>query len=141
MEVMELDKELTRIVELRNSISALGGSSESHPDFGRLKEMEESFVEKYGLYLEDALRDVHDEICPDDQIHPLTAYIASQYIDTGNKREGLKVFEVENDQGVGVGTDDYPGMDTKLVIIPNPCRIMLIVGEEEREELWRARDN
>ncbi len=138
MEFADLNRELTRIVELRNELQSSNGADEDRKE---LEFLESGFVEKYGFFLEEALRDVHDEICPDDQVKPLTQYLADQYIDTGNKRGGMKVFEVENDQGVEVGVDDYPGLETKLVILPNPCRIMLIVGEGEREELWRLQGN
>ena len=139
MDIQTLDKELTQIAELR---SALKSASQEQGNIKEtLQNLEEKFLESYGNVLEDALKDVHDEICPDDQVKPVSSYLANSYIDTGNRRDGLKVFEVESNQGVEVGVDDYPGEDTKLVIIPNPCRIMLLVGENEREELWRIREN
>ena len=134
MDIQELDKELTQIAELRSE------KKSENPE-GKLKSLEQKFLDSYGTLLEDALKDVHDEICPDDKVLPVSSYLADCYIDTGNKRDGLKVFEVESDQGVDVGVDDYPGEETKLVIIPNPCRIMLLVGESDREELWRIREN
>ncbi len=141
MEIANLDRDLNQIAELRSSINDPKNEA-SHQDLKQtLSSLEKKFLDTYGHYLEEAIKDVHDEVCPDDQVAPLTSYLAGSYIDTGNRRGGMKVFEVENNEGVGVGVDDYPGKDTKLVILPNPCRIMLIVGDTEREELWRARSN
>ncbi len=141
MDVVNLNRDLNRIIELRNLLENTENSISAKDIFTELDELQNSFVDNYGVFLDEVLRDVHDEICPDDQVEPLTHYLAQEYIDTGNRRDGLAVYEVENDQGVGVGVDDYPGKDAKLVIIPNPCRIMLLIEEGEREELWRFNEN
>jgi hypothetical protein len=106
-----------------------------------LRKCDSRFLDHSGIYLEEVLKDVHDEICPDDSVLSPIDYLANQYIDTGNKRDGRKVYEVENNEGVEVGVDDYPGKDTRLVILPNPTRIMLIVNGQDREELWRMNLN
>lgn len=142
MDLSRLDEELTRIVELRNIVKEKGlAGNLLEKTEKELRKCESSFLEQYGIYLEEVLRDVHDEICPDDNVLSPIDYLANQYIDTGNKRGGRKVYEVENNEGVEVGVDDYPGKDTRLVILPNPTRIMLIVNGQDREELWRMNMN
>jgi hypothetical protein len=139
MDLSKLDDDLSRIVELRNMVSEEGLGNDLHKKTQtELHDYENDFIKDYGIYLEEVLKDVHDEICPDDQVLSPIDYLANEYIDTGNKRGGRKVYEVENNQGISVGVDDYPGKITKLVILPNPTRIMLLVDERDREELWRA---
>ncbi len=142
MDISKLNDDLTKIVELRNMVSESGLEDNlMKKTESELRKSESQFLKQYGIYLEEVLKDVHDEICPDDNVLSPIDYLAKKYIDTGNKRDGRKVYEVENDQGVTVGVDDYPNKDTKLVILPNPVRIMLIVDSRDREELWRANLN
>ncbi len=142
MDISKLNDDLTKIVELRNMVSETGLEKnlmeKTEKDLGK---SESRFLKEYGIYLEEVLKDVHDEICPDDTVLSPLEYLANKYIDTGNKRDGRKVYEVENTEGVTVGVDDYPGKETKLVILPNPVRIMLLVDHYDREELWRANLN
>ena len=139
MDLSKLDDDLSKIVELRNIVQEKGLEDNLLDKTQRdLQKYESQFLEEYGIYLEEVLKDVHDEICPDDQVLSPIDYLAQKYIDTGNKRAGRKVYEVENSEGIKVGVDDYPGKNTKLVILPNPTRIMLLVDESQREELWRA---
>ncbi len=142
MDLTKLNDDLTKIVELRNIVGEKGLENNLLSKTEKeLRKCESQFLESYGIYLEEVLKDVHDEICPDDKVLSPIEYLAKKYIDTGNKRDGRKVYEVENNEGVNVGVDDYPGKITKLVILPNPMRIMLIVDDNNREELWRANMN
>lgn len=142
MDLTRLNDDLTKIVELRNVVGEDGlADNLMQKTEAELRKCESRFLEEYGIYLEEVLKDVHDEICPDDNVLSPIEYLANKYIDTGNKRDGRKVYEVENDQGVSVGVDDYPGKQTKLVILPNPVRIMLLVDANDREELWRSNMN
>lgn len=142
MDVSKLEEDLSKIVELRNIVGEKGLEDNLlSKTRSELEKCENTFLSTYGIYLEEILKDVHDEICPDDQVLSPIDYLANKYIDTGNKRDGKKVYEVDNDQGVKVGVDDYPGKKTRLVILPNPVRIMLLVDDIEREELWRLNLN
>lgn len=139
MDLSKLDDDLSKIVELRNIVQEEGLENNLLEKTQKdLNKYENKFLEEYGIFLEEVLKDVHDEICPDDQVLSPIEYLAQRYIDTGNKRAGRKVYEVENSEGIKVGVDDYPGKNTKLVILPNPTRIMLLVDDSQREELWRA---
>ena len=94
--------------------------------------MEDDFQEKYGDYLEEALSIVHDEYCADNDVLLPIAYVANKYkVENGN-------FDFETDQGVLVDVDDFPGKSTRLVLIPSPTRIHLIVDSNTREEVWKA---
>ena len=42
-------------------------------------------------------------------------------------------------EGVFVEMDDFPGKDTKLVIVPNPVRILLNVDNDKQQVVWTAK--
>jgi hypothetical protein len=42
-------------------------------------------------------------------------------------------------QGVQVDVDDYPQKKTRLVLIPKPTRIVLIVDENTQNVVWEAK--
>jgi len=96
--------------------------------------LEDDFQEKYGEYLDDAFSYVHDEFCADDDVLLPIAYVANEY-----KIENGK-FDVDINQGVLVDVDDYPGKSTKLVLVPSPPRILLLIDENTREVAWSTED-
>ncbi len=101
-----------------------------------IHDLEESFLDKYGSFIEEALFNVHDEYCPDNDVLLPVAYMASQYL---KKKNGSTAYDVENDQGIQVDADDFPGIKARLVLIPGPTRLIL-QGEkaEFRETVWVA---
>jgi hypothetical protein len=85
---------------------------------------------KFGEYLEEALQQVHDKLCPDTDVLFPTAYLAKTYtINTKNE------FAVSATEGVFVEVDSMPGKETKLVIVPNPLRIILNT-KEKQQIMW-----
>ncbi|MBV6644904.1 MAG: hypothetical protein KI790_05625 [Cyclobacteriaceae bacterium] len=109
------------------------------PHYGVLEEgirqLENRFTEQYGPFIEDALFNVHDEYCPDNDVLYPAAYIASQYLKTDNYQ-----YDVEKDQGIRVEADDFPGVKARLVLVPAPTRLVLQGEQKEfRETVWIAR--
>jgi hypothetical protein len=92
--------------------------------------MEDEFIEKYGDYMDDALHEVHDEMCPDSDVLLPIAYIPNRVIKTDDG------YQVPGSEGVFVDVDDYSNPNTKLVILPDPARIVLMVGGKIQETLW-----
>ncbi|MEJ7660982.1 MAG: hypothetical protein WKG07_15875 [Hymenobacter sp.] len=41
-------------------------------------------------------------------------------------------------EGVWVDSEKYPGKEARITLIPNPVRIMLTVGKQAQQELWKA---
>ena len=133
MDIEQLDNDLSQLALMKNRLSQLEYDNE---EYDRLEEelhgLEDEFQEKHGEYLDDALSLIHDEFCADNDVLLPIAYLAKSYkIEDGN-------YDVEMDQGVMVDVDDYPGKSTRLVLIPSPTRIVLIVDENTREEVWKA---
>jgi len=89
---------------------------------------------KFGDYLEEILQDVHDKYCPDTDVLFPIAYLAKSYI-----VKGTDEFSVANTEGVFVEVDSIPGKDTRLVIVPNPVRVILNVGNAQQQVVWTAK--
>ncbi|MEM9326232.1 MAG: hypothetical protein AAGA85_11270, partial [Bacteroidota bacterium] len=79
--------------------------------------MEETFMQEYGSYVEEALFNVHDEYCPDNDVLLPVAYMASEYL---KDPEGNQPYDVPKDQGIPVEADDFPGVRARLVLVPGP---------------------
>src|SRR5467141_641905 len=104
MDLKALDKALQEIAKRRMELQKIDYSS---PKYDVLEEelhnLEDSFQEKFGDYLEEALQQVHDEYCPDtDVLYPI-AYIAKSY-QINNKNE----YSVSTSEGVFVEVDKFP---------------------------------
>lgn len=133
MDLKALDKDLNALILKRNELSMIDYANESYDELEEeLHDMEDNFMENYGDYLEDAFYDVHDEFCPDSEVLMPIAYLGKKYITKGDK------FDVDFSQGVYVEMDDYPGKETKLVMLPSPTRIVLQIDQNTRETVWTA---
>lgn len=131
MDISRIDHDLMSLINAKMALAKLDYSDENYDDMEEeLHDLEDDFMDKYGTFLEDALHEVHDEMCPDSDVLLPIAYIPNKVIETP---EG---FDVPPGEGVFVDVDDYSNPDTKLVILPNPTRIVLIVGKDKKEILW-----
>jgi hypothetical protein len=133
MDLNALEKALQKIALQRNELAKIDYSNPKYDDLEeQLHDLEDALQDEYGDYLENVLQGVHDEYCPDsDVLHPV-AYLAKTY-----QVEGL-LFQVGNTEGVFVEMDDYPGKETKLVIAPGPLRVLLNIGKDKQEVVWKA---
>jgi hypothetical protein len=133
MDLVALDSELQKLVLKKNELSVMDYGNEAYDDIEEeLHDMEDDFSEKFGTYLEEAFYDVHDEFCPDSDVLMPIAYLGKKYEVKDEE------FDVTFNEGVYVEMDDYPDLDTKLVLLPNPTRIMLQISKEERNIVWTA---
>ncbi|HWA34234.1 MAG TPA: hypothetical protein VG737_08900 [Cyclobacteriaceae bacterium] len=135
MDVKALDNALQEIIKNRMELLKLDYNNPKYDDLEeKLHDLEDAFQDSYGDELESALQEVHDEYCPDSDVLVPIAYIAKQYL-VGKKNE----YSVANNEGVFVEMDDYPGKDTRLVIVPNPVRIVLNIGSDVQKVVWSAK--
>jgi hypothetical protein len=134
MDIAALDKALQAIIQCRNELSKIDYNNPKYDDLEeKLHDLEDDFQEEYGDYMEEILQDVHDEYCPDSDVLLPIAYLAAQYT-ISPKNE----YSVPATEGVFVEMDDYPGKETKLVIIPNPLRVVLNIGKDQQKVVWKA---
>lgn len=128
----KLDSDLRELANRKNELSTLDYSSAKYDTLEEeLHEKEDAFQEEFGDFLEAAIKDIHDKYCPKfDALIPI-AYLANKYIFNEEK------VDVQYYQGVKVDIDDYPDQKSSLVLVPGPVRILLLVDEEVKEEVWR----
>lgn len=139
MDIKAMNAALVGIAEKKNQLSKLSYDDKNYDTIEEeLHDLEDDFIEDYGSYLEEALSFVHDEFCADNDVLMPIAYIAQEYKIVGKNADGSDTYDVNDQQGVLVEADDYPGKVVRLVIVPNPTRILLQVGKEKKEEVWRA---
>lgn len=119
MDVKALDKSLLEILKKREELGKIDYNNPKYDDLEEeLHDLEDEFQDKYGEYLEAAFQDVHDDLCPDNDVLMPIAYLG---------------------KGVPVEVDKFPGKDTKLILSPGPARIILAVGKDAQEVVWTAK--
>ena len=102
MDILKLNEDLVSLVLKKNELSRL---EYSNPAYDTVEEelhgMEDAFVEKYGSYLEEALKSVHEEFCPDNEVLLPIAYLAKKYQVKNKDSENVE-FDVSLDEGVNI---------------------------------------
>ncbi|MFN3405883.1 MAG: hypothetical protein ACK40G_17445 [Cytophagaceae bacterium] len=140
MNLSQLDNAIVAIIEKKKALSKLSYDDKNYDKIEEeLHNLEDDFVEKYGDYMEDVLQDIHDELCPDNDVLLPIAYFANNYQETGKNPDGSTIYDVDYKEGVFVDTDKYPGKDTRLVLLPNPVRVVLLVGGQKKEVVWKGK--
>ena len=118
MDIKALDKALTEIVKKREELAKIDYNNPKYDDLEeQLHDQEDAFQDEYGEYLEEALQDIHEKYCPDNDVLMPIAYLG---------------------KGVFVEVDQFPGKETKLMLTPTPPRIVLTIGKDKQEVVWTA---
>jgi hypothetical protein len=139
MDAKGLNKALVAVIEKKNQLSTLTYDDTNYDAVEEeLHDLEDKLMDKYGKELERALEEVHDEYCSDTEVLMPIAYVAKKYTQKGQNADGSPIYDVSHKEGVWVDADDFPGKEARLVIVPNPTRILLMAGPEHRQEVWRA---
>ena len=119
MDIQALDKALQAIIAKREELNKIDYNNPKYDDLEeQLHDMEDAFQVTYGEYIEEALQDVHDEICPDNDVLMPIAYLG---------------------KGIYVESDKYPDTDTKLILAANPPRLVLTIGRDKQQVVWSAK--
>jgi hypothetical protein len=131
MDIQALDQAVLEIALKRNELKKIDYNNPQYDDLEEvLHDLEDEFLDNYGDEMEKILQEVHDKLCPDTDILLPIAYMAKAYTVT-DKNE----FSVTTSEGVFVEVDSLPGKDTKLVIVPNPLRIVLNL-KDKQQVVW-----
>lgn len=118
MNVSELDADIREIERTKAELGKLDYNDPKYDELEeRLHDLEDDLQDKHGEYLEEALKNVHDELCPDNDVLMPIAYLG---------------------KGVPVDVDKFPGKDTRLLLVPNPPRIILAIGKDKQDIVWSA---
>ena len=134
--IESLDQALVKLVEKKNMLSQLNYNDTNYDQIEEeLHDLEDDFIDEYGDYLDDVLADVHDELCPDNDVLLPIAYLANKYV---KKEDSGQVSYHAADGGVLVDVDEYPDKLTRLVLVPKPTRLVLQIGKNHEEQVWKA---
>jgi hypothetical protein len=139
MNIKELNKALTRLIEKRNQLSVLTYDNKDYDNLEEeLHDLEDDFFYNFGEFMEGVLQGIHDDLCPDTDVLLPIAYIGHKYSRGGQNPDGTPIYDVDYTEGVWVDTDKYPGKETRLVLVPNPARILLLIDKKKKEIVWSA---
>ncbi len=131
MNAKALNESIVAILEKKQELRALDYNDARYDDIEEeLHDLEDDFNEEYGDELEDVLEDVHGKIKSDADILLPTAYLASSL-------DGKELEEGDDNEGVWVESDSFPGVEMRLVLVANPPRVLLVLADQERV-LWTA---
>lgn len=140
MDTNNLNRDLVSLVLKKNELNRLDYNDPEYDTVEEeLHEMEDRFIEDYGKYLEEVLKSVHEEFCPDNEVLLPIAYLANKY-KVNQKGKGDPEFEVSLDEGVIVDVENYSDKLTRLVLVPNPVRLLLQIHNSHHEEVWKLEE-
>ena len=139
MDIEKLNADFALLADKINDLDDLDYNDERYDDLEEeLHDLEDAFVEEFGDYLEAAIARVHKDFCPDNDVLLPTAYFAKNYIRLQKDHKGRESYDVEYGEGVPVEVDDFGDQEVRLVLVPGPARLLVTVGENARQEAWRA---
>ena len=128
MNTEELNLALVALIEKKAELHILTYDDARYDEVEEaLHDLEDDFNDEYGDYLEEALDKVHGDLKSDTDVLLPTAYLPSDPRSAPLPKEG-----------VWVDSEKYPGKEARITLVPNPVRIMLTVGKQVQQELWKA---
>ena len=132
MNINELNTSLVEIIRKKEELSKLSYNDKRYDDVEEeLHDLEDDFNDTYGEYLEGVLEEVHERLCPDSDVLLPTAYLP-------NNLNALESGVPAQREGVWVDSDEFPNKEARLVLVPNPTRLILSVGTKIQKEVWQA---
>lgn len=139
MNISNLNQAFIEIAEKKNQLFHCKKTDKMYESLNEeIAKLEEDFQYAYGAYIEEALFNVHDEFCPDNEVMKPKSYMASTYLEG----DGNHQFDVPPSEGIAVEADDFPGINARLVLVPGPTRLVL-QGQTVpfKETVWVASEN
>ncbi len=137
MDFNALNNDLENIIQQRSMLSDMDYNDETYDDAEeKLHEFEDDFLENYGEYLEDILEDLYEQHSPSQDVLSPIAYIARNYSPLEETEVGQQ-YSFKPQDAVQFEVQKAPKMDARLVFIPNPVRLLLVLDKKEVSELWR----
>ncbi|MCP4520134.1 MAG: hypothetical protein GY827_00290 [Cytophagales bacterium] len=122
---------VSEIAEKRNELNNMTYNDASYDDVeDDLHDLEDDFNEEFGDFLEEVLADAHADVNSDADVLLPSAYFAQSYI----QKNGEYVFS--GDDGVVIDSEDYDGKAVRLIFLPDPVRIVLVLDGKIQQELW-----
>lgn len=128
------NQDLHELVEIKVREASLISIPDRHPLADKVFNRKVNhFNDKYCQEMERIIFEIYDELCPDDEVKPIGDYVANHY----TKYSGI--YDVPHNEGVIVHLDDFSFTTGRLVLLPDPARIVLQNPDtKHREVLWSA---
>lgn len=139
MDIEEVNRVLVDIAEKKMELGRLNYSAKEYDALEEeLHDLEDHLVEEYGEDLEALLSEIHTKYCPETDLLSPIAYLAKHYQRVGSREDGSPIYDISNyQQGVVVDSDVYAL--ARIVIIPNPVRVLLVASKEKvKEVIWTS---
>ncbi len=130
-----IGKALLEIIDKKEASEKLTNEQERKEAANNIRNLRSKFLEQHGEQLRSILEEVYDDLSPDSSVNPPLDYLANHYKLIGTNEKG-NVYDVNHQEGVPIDTDEYGENPTKLVILPNPLRVILNIDAHTREEVW-----
>jgi hypothetical protein len=134
----ELNRALVTIVEKRMELGRLKYNDVNYDILeDAIHVAEDEFVAQFGKEMEEVLKHLHAQYCPQTEVLSPISYLAQHYIKVGKFENGTAKYEVANPQQ-GLMIENSEWKDPRIVLLPNPVRLVLIADEGEvYKEIWK----
>jgi hypothetical protein len=140
MDLNQLDKDLSAIIELRIKLSQ---KTYADPDYDDLEEelhdLEDDFNDNYGDGLEAELERIYETLQSDNDVLLPSAYLANHYVPMQADAKGQVSYQVKGKEGVPIESEQFDGQDVRIVLVANPARFVMQINGKSLKDLWRSR--
>lgn len=132
-----LNDALIEIVEKKVILSSMTYDNKNYDEVEEeLHDLEDDFIEEHGEFLEDIIADIHETIKSDSDVLLPIAYLGQRYSLKEKNADGSIRFEAEFGEGVLIETEKHPNKETRLVLVPSPLRLELLISNAKKEVVW-----
>lgn len=139
MNINELNLALSGLVEKRNQLATIHYSDSKYDKIEEeLHDMEDEFLDTFGEELEEILTDLHDRDFPESDVLSPIAYLAKKYVVKSTNSNGRVEYNIPAKDGVWVEAISMPNKNVRLVLLPNPPRLVLHFDNGQQKEVWNA---
>lgn len=127
MNSQDLNRALVALINKKAELHTLTYDDARYDDVEEaLHDLEDDFNDEYGEFLEEAIDQVHGDLKSDTDVLLPTAYLPSSSTAAPGPKEG-----------VWIDSEKYPGKEARLTLVPNPVRLLITVGKNVQEEVWK----
>lgn len=135
----EMNVALTMLIDKRNHLASLSYSDTKYDELEEvLHELEDDFLDEYGDYLDKVLTQIHEKNFPESDVLSPIAYLAKKYAVKNTLPDGTVEYNIPAKDGVWVEASAYPNKDIRLILLPNPPRLIMHFDNGVQKEVWNA---
>lgn len=138
MKTESLNKAVLSLIKKRQKLATLGYDN---PDYDELEEAlheaEGIFQDGYGFELGKILKDIHEQYCtPETDVLDAVAYIPREYRVIRDEELDIEEAEVGDEDGILIDLIDFPNLEARLLLLPEPPRLVIFSSAGAQEVWW-----